>query len=135
MSEMYNTSIILECITLPIFMLTLFLGRGKRWNTITGFFAVIVLLIFRGIISIDMITSDTSLGGKDKENCIQGTQAMANTGYDLNAIGQLQGTMTEYEKNFSELGMKINCLEFMKPEGFKVDPEVLKKKKTVREDG
>ncbi len=44
MSEMYNTSIILECITLPIFMLTLFLGRGKRWNTITGFFAVIVLL-------------------------------------------------------------------------------------------
>lgn len=70
---------------------------------ITGFFvaivAVIVLLIFRGIISIDMITSDTSLGGKDKENCIQGTQAMANTGYDLNAIGQLQGTMTEYEKN------------------------------------
>ena len=31
--------------------------------------------------------------------------------------------------------MKINCLEFMKPEGFKVDPEVLKKKKTVREDG
>ena len=29
--------------------------------------------------------------------------------------------MTEYEKNFSEQGMKINMLELRKPEGFKIE--------------
>ena len=29
--------------------------------------------------------------------------------------------MTEYEKNFSEQGMKINMLEIRKPEGFKIE--------------
>ena len=41
---------------------------------------------------------DIFTGSKDEE-CIQGTQAMIDAGYDLNAISQLMGTMTEFEKN------------------------------------
>ncbi len=47
---------------------------------------------------------------------------------DLHASRWNEGNiMTEYEKNFSEQGMKINMLEIRKPEGFnpKISPEFL----------
>ena len=49
---------------------------------------------------------------------------------DLHASEYNEGNiMTEYEKNFSEQGMKINMLELVKPEGFnpEVAPEFLSK--------
>ena len=49
---------------------------------------------------------------------------------DLHASEWNDGNiMTEYEKNFSDQGMKINMLELEKPEGFnpEIDPQFLTK--------
>ena len=54
---------------------------------------------------------------------------------DLHASEWAEGNiMTEYERNFSEQGMKINMLEIRKPDGFmpEIDPTFITKNEHIR---
>lgn len=76
-----------------------------------GLFIVLVVLVLMiaiyGFLHIDMTVPNgeilNSNGSNHYENCIQGGKAISNIGFDLNAMGQLQGTMTEYEKQLFQL--------------------------------
>jgi hypothetical protein len=46
MRALYDTLNLLECIPLAVFMFCMFVGRQKRWDIITRFVTVIILLIF-----------------------------------------------------------------------------------------
>ena len=110
-------------------------GHAKRRLTYRGYLSMYIDLLADGG-TLTFKTDNTGLFDFSVEEIEAIGLKPSFLTRDLHASERAGGNiMTEYEKNFSELGMKINCLEFMKPEGFKVDPEVLKKKKTVREDG
>lgn len=46
MRALYDTLNLLECIPLAVFIFCMFVGRQKRWDIITRFVTVIILLIF-----------------------------------------------------------------------------------------
>ena len=72
---------------------------------VMGFFIVLVVVVLMiaiyGLLHLDMdaFNSDFFQGVDEYQDCIQGSEVLSQSGYDLNSMGSLMGTFTEYEKN------------------------------------
>lgn len=106
-----------------------------------GFFIVLVVLILMiaiyGFLHIDFTipSGDIFSGNTSSEDCIQGGQAISSVGFDLNAMGQLQGTMMEYEKQlFQTLSLYNEILSKNSSDVFPNPSKIEKMKENVSTD-
>ncbi|MBO5413207.1 MAG: hypothetical protein J6A29_02745, partial [Clostridia bacterium] len=61
---------------------------------------IIVWIALNGLLHIDMSLGNGSIfNGSKEEECIQGSQVIENTNFDLGSVGQLSGTLTGQQQN------------------------------------